>query len=62
MMINAKFQNNMQIYECWDKGKIKQASESYDWQLTLRKNLPSLVTVAMSDKPCRSHTTHHILT
>ncbi len=35
---------------------------STDTQLTLCKNLPSLVTVAMSDKPCRSHTTHHVLT
>ncbi len=30
-------------------------------KLTLRKNPPSLVTVAMSNKLCRSHTAHHVL-
>uniref|UniRef100_A0A673LBZ0 Alkylglycerone-phosphate synthase n=1 Tax=Sinocyclocheilus rhinocerous TaxID=307959 RepID=A0A673LBZ0_9TELE len=31
-------------------------------QLTLLKNPPSLVTVALSSKPCRAHITHHVLT
>ncbi len=31
-------------------------------ELTPCKNPPTLVTVAMSDKPCRSHITHHVLT
>ncbi len=31
------------------------------FQLTLRKDLPPLVTVAMSDKPMRSHATCYVL-
>ncbi len=34
----------------------------YISQLTLCKDPPPLITVTMSDKPCRSHTTHHVLT
>ncbi len=31
-------------------------------QLTLHKNSPPFVTVAMSEKPCWSYATHHVLT
>ncbi len=46
----------------WEKNKSKVASLFLTIvlksELTILKTHPSLVTVAMTDKQCRSHTTH----
>lgn len=40
----------------------KNVTVTYISQLTLHKNPPFLVTLAMSDKQWHAHTTHHVLT